>query len=430
MKRVLVLMGIWLIMSCAIACGQKDNGQKDGDNVVTESYDVEYLKQLKADPNSIKWGDEEDTQAYMTTIVNHQLASYNGGYYYATAEGDSKMFLSFIDPESGLCTPVCSQPQCDHTSEDCTAVYDRYSKQVWFYKEKLYFIRFDSNGKTLLTESQLDGTGRKDLFEIGNNPQNMQDVYNLCFVDDSVFIYNRTGNIAYLTDESMQIFIRMRSLDGKVDKEIVVSKETNSKFEMLKAYKGNLFFVYTHSVTDANTYAQTTTSDGLYCYNIKDDEIKKVVDAAVCDYVIDDKNNILYYYVIGEGIYRYTFDKGETKKIYEADNSTSMCMMSYDGQYIYFENSRHLLLSMDRSTSAKVYVIDKNGNMINTIETVTKTAIYFGDNKYLLHATNNDDANKYADGKRQYFHRMYTVRYIDKKDIHKAKDWKRITWNE
>ena len=201
---------------------------------------------------------------------------------------------------------------------------------------------------------------------------------------------------------------------------------------MLKGYRGNLFFVYAHSQMQMNPYINKTTSDGLFCYNMKNDEVIKVVDAQVCDFAIDDTNNILYYYVIGEGLYRYSFNSQETKKIYTADDLTTMCMLSYDGKYIYMDNVRHRAFTVmgTDDTERYVYVLDSDGRMINTIR-VTEYGPFvdYGDNKYLLLAGSNNDKDKFADGKR-YFHRMDAIHYIDKSSIQTATEWKQSIWND
>lgn len=431
MKKIFVMLCVCLTISLLSSCKSSldSKGNDSTECVELESNSVEYITKLKADPQAVQLGEIKDTQAYFATNETHCIAYYDGGYYYMTSEGNLGKILSYFDPKTGLCTPVCAQPQCDHKTVECTAIFSDYSGTVWCYKEKLYFVRFGNNGKSAIVESNLDGTGRKELFEIGNNPMDLVDAYNFAIADDYFFIYNRTGNYAYTTDESMKVSIRMISLDGTTDRELVVSYEKGAAFEMLKVYRNNLFFVYTNTHIDEKSHVHTVTSQGLYCYDIVNDKIHKVIDDAVYDLSMDEINNVLYYFVIGEGVYSYDFDSNITRKIYESDKLTHMCNISYDGKYIYLSNARCLAYLMDRTSSAQIIVLNTEGKLLNSIEKNKRIySVYFGDSKHFLTIGSNDE-DRYADGRR-YFHRMEAIKYIDKCDILTTDEWKQSIWND
>ena len=77
----------------------------------------------------------------------------------------------------------------------------------------------------------------------------------------------------------------------------------------------------------------------LYAYDYDTGTVQTVAEGKnISDYYVDLQNNILYYYVIGEGLYQCRLDSSEQKLIYKADATIAVASLSFDGRYLYMGN--------------------------------------------------------------------------------------------
>ena len=59
----------------------------------------------------------------------------------------------------------------------------------------------------------------------------------------------------------------------------------------------------------------------LYYYDYTDGENKKVSDMNICDFCVDADNGMLYYFVVGKGLYSQSLDGQNNKLIYKASEN-------------------------------------------------------------------------------------------------------------
>lgn len=405
--------------------------------VNSESIRIEDIRSTMMNISEVQFEEREDTQAYWN-VFTHEVAAAENGYYYMFRDKQGNI-LEHMDPDTGERVIVCSNPQCGHNAADCPALFSGYAKAVWSYQEHLYFIKYGVAGKAVLVQTDQNVTQRKELFEIGNTPENNADVYNLVFCNNDVYIYNRNGNCASIgIGDTMQIKIRKRSLDGNRDEYIVTGDEEDSIFDALKAYGGNVFFVYTHTTFDNKTLINTTTSEGMFCYNGKTGKVGKVIDKAVSDYSMDEKNKILYYYVINEGLYKRELATGEERLIYQAEHNTTLCQVSCDENYVYLDNGRwcaftgekKLYGTGDAQLRRKVWILDTEGKELHCLDNADSYASFFGDGRCIL--TETEISDKIQLGVPVQFKPLREkciLKYIRKSDISsETLEWKSTTW--
>ena len=53
----------------------------------------------------------------------------------------------------------------------------------------------------------------------------------------------------------------------------------------------------------------------LYYYDYTDGENKKVSDMNICDFCVDADNGMLYYFVVGKGLYSQSLDRSEERRV-------------------------------------------------------------------------------------------------------------------
>lgn len=236
-----------------------------------------------------------------------------------------------------------------------------------------------ANGNAILEQVSADGSGaRKSLFTIGVADESYP--YNLVFHENYVYIYCRLGN--YAKEDESEVSIRKISLDGKTDEKIFAVTGKGIVLENLKSYGNKLFFLnssYNYNNEESKT---AVSSNGLYIYDYNTKSIEKIIDKDVCDFTIDVQNSILFYYVSGEGIYKYNINTSETNLIYASTYDTYSSQLSYDGKYLYMSNRRWQSMAHDQNIKCFIWVMDSDGNIINKIDTSNR--VYFGDENYMF----------------------------------------------
>ena len=360
-KRISYIILLFSLTICLSACRKAETI----DNISEKDM---YLWKNAMDIKKVSFDIDEDCQPYWNGRIAHAYAKSNTGYYYIDDETRYKL-LEHFNPVSGEFAVLCDRPQCSHNTEECPAFFkdNEYLRMVWRYKENLYVIKCDDKENALLVQLDLNGKNRKELFEIGKlmlNGERPCDMYNLTFCDDDVYIYRSAGNCAFTTGKNMEINVRRRSLDGKEDEIIMKSSEDYCIFDSVKAYGGNVFFAYTHYATEDYSFTTTVSAEGLFCYNPKTKEVGKIIDKEIIDYSIDEENKIIYYYVIGEGLYKYELNTGNEALIYKKDELSSMCQITYDGGYIFMDNGKW---AFNNAEKQRTWILDTDGKELKVL---------------------------------------------------------------
>ena len=297
MKKLVSFIIVTGILMSLTGCGK---GKADA--VSAQSVRVEDIKNNVSGIEDIEFaGNIEDSQPYWNSSAVHSVARGEYGYYYVTFGSGGRKILSYMDDETCELIPLCNNAQCDHVNPECTAVFSDYSEVVWYYKNHIYMIKFSSEGRAVLVQINPDGTDRKELFDIGSVPIDSADDYDLVFNNDCVYVYNNTGNCRL--PETVQISIKRFSLDNKINEDIITSDEQSVLFNSVRAYGDKVFFTYSTTELKKETKQNVMTGDGLYCYNESTGKTTKLIDKNISDYIIDTSDNIIYYYVINEGLY-------------------------------------------------------------------------------------------------------------------------------
>lgn len=394
MKKRCILAVIICLIFC-YGCGGKTESAKT--DIIEKDFDISELNFE---------GKEEQDQPYWN-VFSHRFARGDYGYYYMNrAEGGNMIY--HIDDESYEMIPLCSKADCNHANPNCYAYFGEYIvNSVWRYKDNLYVLTPQS-GQVQLVRVSLDGSEREELFEIGPDEDSVA-IYNLAFCNDCVFIYNRRGNSGVI-ENIPDVTLRMRSLDGKRDVNIYTMSEQDSVIDAVKVYEDKVFFLVENITLKKGETVKQTTVKGLYCYDIVNNQVGEILDKNISDYSINTKDNVMYYYVINEGLYKYDCVSKEDKKIMSSDDTSALCQVSCDNNNVYLSNERWSVFARTLNITPYLWVLDKEGTVLNTIETGNYYT-YFGDDKNILFS--------YIAKKNNY----YNPAYIKKTDITTAETW-------
>jgi hypothetical protein len=257
------------------------------------------------------------------------------------------------------------------------------------------------NGMSVLTKISPDGAKREEIAELFPN-SNVTSV-NVIFHDDYAYVYDTIGHSG--SSEENTEYIKKVSLAGKSSEIVFEYTGTGSSIGNAKSFGDKLFFEVEDYQVNKET-AEYSSKRQLYTFDYKTGASEKILQENISGYHVDMEQSILYYFIIGDGLYKCSLDGSEKKLIFKADATMVVAALSFDGTYLYMENggmgsTTNLREKIDRL----VYVLDKDGSVVNTIPMSKNAILYFGDEEYLFGKDNDK------------------LIYIDKKDIATATEW-------
>ncbi len=328
--------------------------------------------------SEIDGGDLDESQSYFSPDTGAQVARGENGYYYMDSYGE---YIKYYDIASDNEIVLCSKAECSHDNRECNAYLGgEYLYQVYFYKGYLYLLNI-SKGNIELVRCKADGSGREALGELCESSD-----YNVSvvFLNDYVyFSIIRNG----ASDREGKICIYRMPLDKREVETVYTYNSVDSVFIKLRGYGNNLYFTIM-SVEEDENGKFSRSGKGLLCYNSGSGEVNKVIDESIYDYCIDTDKGYIYYYVYGEGLYRAK-DKIK-EKIFDATDQTGFCDLSYDGRFVYMENSgwstfSQAFMKNDTEVTEYIWIFD-DGEEFKTIDVSGEhiISIINGDSEYFF----------------------------------------------
>ena len=124
-----------------------------------------------------------------------------------------------------------------------------------------------------------------------------------------------------------------------------------------------------------------------YClmkWNAAEDRVETVLDKNIGNgpYTIASEN-LLFYYMPKEGLYRLDLQSGEEKLVRECDENTMYVALACDGTYVYLDNFSNQF-EYDEASENNLYVCDFDGKVVNTIPTGIFYGMELADPDYLF----------------------------------------------
>ncbi len=384
-KYLCLIIAMVLFIS---GCSGGDNSEK------YQNYDFSY--------DSVQLG--YDAQSFFELTFSEITSTESGYYYFDTSYKRSKtpssdIYLMFFDRETGQAVPVCGQANCNHEIGDsCDALFTMMNAEnpiisvrgLWYYNGDLYTVLTELDGSMSLYKISLDGSVRTKyitLFEGGSDG-----TFNMYYHRGYIYIALSPGDKASLyrvkieKDAELELIYEMQDSDYYI------------KFGGITPYKNGIAIsAFSFSYTDEGM----SGIDIMY-YNPENGEVEKLVEKINYDsYLIIDSS--LYYTQNGD-IYIYNLETEEEMHFYTCDHPV---YISYDGNYLYAEACP---VSLDDYSEHNIYVLDLEGNLVDTIQAPSSQDCYFGDKDYLFQMF---DLNEELTGKSE----MAIIKAFDKSQI-------------
>ena len=310
-----------------------------------------------------KSSEETDEQSYWNPDI-HGIAKSEDGYYYLTYDIDGTT-LRYFDDTAKKSIAVCAKPDCTHDSSDCNALKD--------------------------------GSKREDVAELFANDGVTS--ISMVFHGDCIYAYDHLGHTA--SDEVGKEVIKKIDLKTGQSEEAFSYEGKNAAISGARSFGDKLFFkIFTYSL-DRDKH-EINESFLLYCYDYNTGEASMISDKNISDYYVDEDNGILFYFVIGKGLYSRKLNDTESTLLYKVDETIVRATMSYDGNYLYMSNGgAGSATDYSRKIERKIFVLKTDGTVVNTIALDKNSGTaYFGDDRYMFFAKTGGE-----------------LVYIDKKDI-------------
>lgn len=325
---------------------------------------------------------ETDEQSYWNPDI-HSIAKSEEGYYFLTYDVDGTT-LKYFDDTTQRTIAVCAKPDCTHDNSDCNAFFsmDYLSSPVYYYKGYIYMVRVDG-GMAKVVRIQKDGSKREDVADLFANDGVTS--ISMVFHDDCIYAYDHLGHTA--SDEVGKEVIKKIELRTGQSEEAFSYEGKNAAISGARSFGDKLFFkILTYSLD--RDKGEINESFLLYCYDYGTGKAELISDKNISDYYVDTENGVLFYFVIGKGLYSRKLNGTDSTLLYKADETIIRASMSYDGNYLYMSNGgAGSATDYSKKIERKIFVLKTDGTVVNTIALDKNSGTaYFGDEKYMFFA--------------------------------------------
>lgn len=259
---------------------------------------------------------------------------------------------------------------------------DYLSSPVYYYKGYIYMVRVDG-GMAKVVRIQKDGSKREDVADLFANDGVTS--ISMVFHDDCIYAYDHLGHTA--SDEVGKEVIKKIELRTGQSEEAFSYEGKNAAISGARSFGDKLFFkILTYSLD--RDKGEINESFLLYCYDYATGNAQVISDKNISDYYVDTENGVLFYFVIGKGLYSRKLNGTDATLLYKADETIIRASMSYDGNYLYMSNGgAGSATDYSKKIERKIFVLKTDGTVVNTIALDKNSGTaYFGDDKYMFFA--------------------------------------------
>ena len=357
-KIVISSCVVLLAVTCIIIAVMIKSNENQGDSL-KEKLSYSTLKIETTDPLY------EIGEDYPVSLSPTHIAESEDAYYIQYGIIDPKHIYR-LEKETGKFGILCSNPQCSHSDDRCTAYLgvNVLGDKLTYYNERIYYlnsiINYDKSYREVwLMSMNTEGSDRKKEYKISDmafgsgytvdySMSNGYVYYSLGIGGQDLEGYDTVVSIdLYRGDLSNGEAVRLHHQDGYSLGywNVYIDKET-AVFQL--KYRDDSDNYINKTVTyDVNSGAVTETDDGDYMLCISIDGV--------------------LYYKNGADIYKKSGD--EYVKIYNVGEKGDGIYLYTNGKYIILNNFGQMAINGMDPKDRKLTIIDGDGNKIKEIST-------------------------------------------------------------
>ena len=342
MKRI-----IFAVLVCAVLLSGCTK-TTDSESLKKEVVPIEGFTNTEYNP-------ETDNQYYFSE--NSDSVAVDGGYYINYAG-----FLYFFDKKSKENHPVCSNLSCDHKTENCDA-YLGDASYLQYYEGYLYYVIYDYDNKdAILYRKSLDGSVVEKISKILRAD-----------IIPNIIIHRGYAYFAWDSKNDSTLYRIKLEKDAVREKLFVYDEKFYPGIFRMKGYGDGVMFEASHDLNDDYTGAVFN----LYYYDSNENAVKLVKEDIGGEYTVADR--MIYYYKRG-GVYQYDISTKTESMFYPIEE---MVGISYDDRYLYLDNINAMNMNQISEKEHRVYVVDTNGQLIDTIP-MPEYSCFYGDKDFIF----------------------------------------------
>lgn len=279
------------------------------------------------------------------------------GYYFLLSN-----YICYADKSNMNTTILCNKPECKHNTTNCNAYLDG-ANSLTYYNGNIYYDTFDdTEGVYYLYKINMDGTDRTKVQELervsgstSNSPK---------YIIDNDVVYIKTTEISNSASATENISLYAVNVGDSIDKAVKIDSLNNVEFDKMWADSGKLYYLVT-----------VNGSDEIYSYDFKDNKKENVwlvpsvsevgswasAEVGANGWYITD--SCLYYFLSGNGMYKYDLSTKKNECIVKITDSSRKGIASFDNQYMYINCSNPVV----GCSKNEICIYDLSGNYIGTV---------------------------------------------------------------
>ncbi len=299
--------------------------------------------------------DVQGDDLYLSISGASSIDKSQDGYYIA-ANG----LVFYYAPEQKEAIPLCNKADCAHGADDfsnayyCNAWCD--SGYITFWEDSIYYIGRDGVS-TGLYKMQADGSGSEKITDL----YTYEDSYGGVNIGYLNYIYGNGycyySHAAYDEEGAYRLYLM----------ELALKRDAKPEVLMEIPCENQVVDVVNMSVSSHWVTCVCLDENGNYMAYVIDSDSKEVKLKLENTLRVCVKDDVLYYLVQGEGIYRRSI--GDSKGECLIPETTKNLMLGIDDDYIYLDWSRSAGIDDDSAKTAFLDIYTYEGEKVARLDT-------------------------------------------------------------
>ena len=373
MKKIRFLIILFILSLILPACSgsESTSGQSGSETTGDETETSKPSETKTEDPTTEA---PQDELVFFTEDISDNLWSFgesliptSKGFY--RLEGSDERYLYFYDAQ-GEKVLVCGKPDCKHHDETCDAYLPANTFTYWggrFYyvtdKREMISMRPDASDRRL--ERSNIGEYDPDLYNgFVFMDSGFHEHYYFCRMISDKLVGIGEDDMTWQAEARILVYDILKPQDDPVCLSELITREDSAGsaggsktpvylsgfYASLQKPEGGKIYLLG---IEGDPYVEGAPRT-LFSWSLSEKKLEKLID--IPDEAanrIDVRNDMLYYQVPGEGVFRVSIYGGESEKIISVNPYLNI--VQFDDQYIYI------------SVETDYQIYDLDGKLLNSL---------------------------------------------------------------
>ncbi len=279
------------------------------------------------------------------------------GYYFLLSN-----YICYTEKSNMNTTILCNKPECKHNTSDCNAYLDGATSLTYYNRNIYYDVFDDSKGVYYLYKMNTDGTDRKKVQSIYN--ASGSSFFTPKYIIDNGMVYIKINELSQAATATENIKLYAAPVGTDFDGAVQIDSLGNVEFDKMWADNGKLYYMVTVDGSDKlYSYDNNSSKKDLVWTVPSVSEVGSWASEGVGANGWYVKDNCLYFFLSGNGMYKYDFTAMKNECIKKITDSSHKGIASFDDNYMYINCSNPVV----GSGKNQICIYDLSGNYIGTV---------------------------------------------------------------